>query len=75
MAPFSTQTQPTLNNSPSRYDNLQDFIHDLQHPNPEFLRDLPTRQAEGSTVFFWKVLSFFWLSILLVVLALVYMNS
>lgn len=64
------------NNPAERYDALDDFIQDLQHPNPDFLRDLPTKKKEeGSTVFFWKFLSFFWLSILLVVLVLVYQNS
>jgi protein phosphatase len=61
------------NNPDERYDTLDDFINDLQHPNPEFLKDRPAASGEAAgTVFFWKMLSFFWLSILLVVLILVY---
>ena len=55
-----------------RYDRLEDLIHDLQHPNPEFLRDEPSKPEQGSTVFFWKMLSFFWLAILIVVLILAF---
>ena len=61
------------NNPEDRYDSLEQFINDLQHPNPEFIRDgLVTDKPQGNTVFFWKMLSFFWLSILIVVLILFY---
>lgn len=63
------------NNPRERYDSLEDFIHDLQHPNPEFLKEGNVEKAEGNTVFFWKILSFLWLTVLLVVLILVYQNN
>jgi len=63
------------NNADERYDTLEEFIHDLQHPNPEFLKDGVVTKSEGNTVFFWKVLSFLWLTTLLVVLILVYQNT
>ena len=63
------------NNPDERYDTLDDFIRDLQHPNPEFLKDGASGKKEGNTVFFWKILSFLWLSILLVVLVLLWQNQ
>ena len=63
------------NNPDERYDTLEDFIHDLQHPNPEFLKDGVVTKSEGNTVFFWKVLSFLWLTTLVVVLILVFQNT
>jgi protein phosphatase len=63
------------NNPEQRYVTLEEFISDLQHPNPEFLKDSPVSKNEGNTVFFWKILSFLWLAILLVVLILVYQNG
>ncbi|RLA56150.1 MAG: bifunctional protein-serine/threonine kinase/phosphatase [Gammaproteobacteria bacterium] len=63
------------NNPDERYDSLEEFIHDLQHPNPEFLKDNPGSKSEGNTVFFWKILSFLWLAILLVVLILIFQNN
>lgn len=62
------------NDPEERYARLDDFIYDLQHPNPEFIKDglVPAKKNEGDTVFFWKMLSFFWLSILIVVLILIY---
>jgi len=63
------------NDPDERYSTLEEFIQDLQHPNPDFLKDVPVKQNEGSTVFFWKILSFLWLTILLVVLVLVFQND
>lgn len=63
------------NNPEERYASLDEFIHDLQHPNPEFLKDGPTDKKEGNTVFFWKILSFLWLAVLLVVLILVFQSG
>ena len=63
------------NNPQERYDSLEEFIHDLQHPNPEFLKEGNVEKGEGNTVFFWKILSFLWLTVLLVVLILVYQNN
>lgn len=63
------------NNPDERYGTLEEFIHDLQHPNPEFLKDGPVSQGEGNTVFFWKILSFLWLAVLLVVLVLSWQDN
>jgi serine/threonine protein phosphatase PrpC len=63
------------NNPQERYDSLEEFIHDLQHPNPEVLKDNPASKSEGNTVFFWKILSFLWLAVLLVVLILVFQSD
>lgn len=63
------------NNPEERYASLDEFIHDLQHPNPAFLKDGPTDKKEGNTVFFWKILSFLWLAVLLVVLILVFQSG
>jgi serine/threonine protein phosphatase PrpC len=63
------------NDPEERYDTLEEFIRDLQHPNPEFLKEGLMTRTEGNTVFFWKILSFLWLSVLLVVLFLVYQSS
>ena len=63
------------NNPDERYDSLEEFIHDLQHPNPEFLKNNPADKSEGNTVFFWKILSFLWLAVLLVVLILVFQGD
>jgi hypothetical protein len=44
----------------SRYQTLSEFLHDLKHPNPEFIeaRNLPL--IERDPLLFWK-----WLSALL----------
>ncbi len=63
------------NNPAERYQSLDVFIHDLQHPNPEFLKDgLKKPPEDASTVFFWKMLSFLLLAILIVVLILFYQS-
>ncbi len=43
-----------------RYATVDDLLHDLQHPNPEFLRDDPVEQGNASKLLFWKLLSGFW---------------
>jgi serine/threonine protein phosphatase PrpC len=73
---FDRALEKACKNDPAqRYETLDEFIHDLQHPNPEFLKDSPSKKKEGNTVFFWKILSFLWLTILLVVLVLIYQNN
>lgn len=73
---FDKALQKGCSNDPAeRYDTLEAFIYDLQHPNPEYLKEGPTGRKEGNTVFFWKILSFLWLTTLLVVLILMYQNS
>ncbi|MEP4888903.1 MAG: protein kinase [Aliiglaciecola sp.] len=46
-----------------RYDALSEFIHDLRHPNPQFLQQSKAPLIERSPLLFWK-----WLSALLVLL-------
>lgn len=73
---FDMALEKGCKNDPAeRYDTLEEFMHDLQHPNPEFLKDGLVTSAEGNTVFFWKILSFLWLATLLIVLFLVYQNN
>ena len=73
---FDMALEKGCKNDPAeRYDTLEEFIHDLQHPNPEFLKDGVVTKTEGNTLFFWKILSFLWLTILLVVLILVFQNT
>lgn len=52
----------------SRYDTLSEFVHDLEHPNPEFIeaRNLPL--LERDPVRFWKGVSFALLVILIITL-------
>ncbi len=63
------------NNPAERYASLDELMADLQHPNPEFLKNSQVDKAEGNTVFFWKILSFLWLAVLLVVLVLIYQDK
>ncbi len=60
------------NNPAERYGRLEDFVRDLQQPNPDFLRDTPLSEPQGDMVFLWRTLSFFWLAVLIVVLVLVF---
>ena len=58
-------------NPDERYDTPRDLLHDLKNPNPEFLREVSSSPAEKNTLLFWKLLSVFWLALLLVVILLV----
>ncbi len=70
---FDQALQKGCNNDPEqRYSSLDAFIYDLQHPNPEFIRERQAPADAADTVFFWKAMSFFWLSILIAVLILVW---
>jgi serine/threonine protein phosphatase PrpC len=40
-----------------RYENLSEFIHDLSHPNPEFLRQEQQPLMERNPIGFWRSLS------------------
>ncbi|MEH6587008.1 MAG: bifunctional protein-serine/threonine kinase/phosphatase [Halioglobus sp.] len=60
------------NDPEQRYETLDAFIYDLQHPNPDFIRQTQTPSGAADTVFFWKALSFFWLSMLIAVLILLW---
>ncbi|MBU2876710.1 bifunctional protein-serine/threonine kinase/phosphatase [Aliiglaciecola lipolytica] len=46
-----------------RYDALSEFIHDLRHPNPQFLQQNKAPLLERSPLLFWQ-----WLSALLAIL-------
>ncbi|XOV79895.1 MAG: protein kinase [Aestuariibacter sp.] len=52
-----------------RYTNLDEFIHDLSHPNPDFLRDDP-RLENSRSLIFWQFLSAFWIITLIIVIVL-----
>lgn len=68
---FDQALQKGCANDPElRYSSLERFIYDLQHPNPEFVRERQAPVGAADTVFFWKALSFFWLSLLIAVLVL-----
>ncbi|KAA1191793.1 bifunctional protein-serine/threonine kinase/phosphatase [Pseudohalioglobus sediminis] len=72
---FDQALQKGCCNDPDlRYDTLDAFIYDLQHPNPEFIKAGRTPEGAADTVFFWKALSFFWLSLLIAVLVLWWAN-
>lgn len=43
-----------------RYRTIDDFMQDLLHPNPEFLKEDPVVQKSANTLMFWKMLSGFW---------------
>lgn len=60
------------NDPEQRYETLDAFIYDLQHPNPDFIRQAQAPSGVADTVFFWKALSFFWLSMLIAVLILLW---
>ncbi len=40
-----------------RYDSLSEFMHDLRHPNPEYLKKQSLPLIEKDPVLFWKALS------------------
>jgi protein phosphatase len=53
-----------------RYDNIETFLYDLKHPNPDYLRDDPKIQKNKSQILFWQLLSGFWILMLLLVIFL-----
>lgn len=53
-----------------RYVTIEDFLKDLTEPNPEFLLDVIESKEEQSRVFFWLILSGFWVLMLLLVFVL-----
>lgn len=53
-----------------RYTNIATLIHDLTHPNPEFLKDDPAVEQKTSTLLFWKLVSSFWFITFLLVIYL-----
>lgn len=57
-----------------RYTTIDEFLHDLKHPNPVYLRDDPKAQKNKSQVLFWQLLSGFWITMLILVVALFTQN-
>ncbi len=53
-----------------RYLTIDQFLKDLLHPNPEFLRNDPRLGDDRSPVLFWQFLSGFWVLILVLVITL-----
>ncbi|TLU61998.1 bifunctional protein-serine/threonine kinase/phosphatase [Thalassotalea litorea] len=50
-----------------RYLTLDQFLSDLTNPNPLFLHDVIETKEEQSRVFFWMILSGFWVAMLILV--------
>lgn len=59
----------------SRYRTIDDFMQDLLHPNPEFLRDDPVVEKNASTLVFWKLMSGFWFVTFLLLIYLFSQNK
>ncbi|RTR37966.1 bifunctional protein-serine/threonine kinase/phosphatase [Shewanella canadensis] len=53
-----------------RYENIDEFLTDLRHPNPIYLRDDPKVTKNKSQVLFWQLLSGFWILMLILVIAM-----
>ncbi|MDX1695969.1 MAG: bifunctional protein-serine/threonine kinase/phosphatase [Ketobacteraceae bacterium] len=53
-----------------RYASLDAFMHDLHHPNPEYLLLDPEYTKDKDKALFWEVISGFWLVTLILVVAL-----
>jgi len=51
-------------NLEERYLSIRQFIKDLKHPNPEFLRDDPKVEYTKSPLLFWQFMSVFWVVML-----------
>ncbi len=51
-----------------RYRSIEDLMHDITQPNPDFLRTDPVVEKNASGLMFWKLISGFWfLSFILVI--------
>jgi hypothetical protein len=57
-------------NPADRYDALSAFIHDLAHPNQQFLKERPLALIERNPLGFWRstTIMFFLLNIILLYL-------
>jgi serine/threonine protein kinase len=44
-------------NADLRYDSLSEFMHDLRHPNPDYLKKQSLPLIEKNPVLFWKTIS------------------
>lgn len=53
-----------------RYHSISQFLHDLTHPNPDFLLDVPESSSKHNTVMFWGALSGSLLLLLVVVITM-----
>ena len=52
-----------------RYDQLSEFVYDLRHPNPAFLRNGRAPLLESNPILFWKGLSLVLFVIIIVLLS------
>lgn len=43
-----------------RHSTVNSLLSDLQHPNPEFLKDDPVVEKKSNQLLFWKMISGFW---------------
>ncbi len=59
----------------SRYRTIDQFMKDLLHPNPEFLKDDPVVEKNASTLIFWKLMSGFWFVTFLLLIYLFAQNQ
>jgi protein phosphatase len=57
-----------------RYTNIDEFIHDLKSPNPEYLRDAPQMKKNKSQVLFWQLMSSFWILMFILIAVLFSQN-
>jgi len=57
-----------------RYTTVAEFMKDLRHPNPNFLRDEVKQSSKNSSLLFWQLLSGFWFITLLLVIYLFVLN-
>lgn len=53
-----------------RYQRLDDFIRDLRHPNPDFLKVSAGEAQDRGTVVLWQMLSGLWMLLLVLVVLL-----
>lgn len=54
----------------TRYRQLDHFMRDIRHPNPEFLREEVKKEDKKHSMLFWQLLSGFWFITFLFVLYL-----
>ncbi|WP_395344494.1 protein kinase domain-containing protein [Ningiella sp. W23] len=58
----------------NRYHLLDDFVRDLTHPNPKFLKDDPVIESNKGLMF-WQMMSAFWILMLIIVVVLFSANT
>jgi len=65
----STLRRAVHANPSKRYSELSEFVYDLRHPNPAFMREGQAPLVQRNPILFWKTLSMLLLIMLLVLLA------